>query len=168
LGSSRVAASCCSTRKSFRGSYRTSPLPFPNHHRSFLCSYCAIIPSACSFSDTKFHTSFEPGHSLQQHRNRCQQRVNLLRNVPKGSPSGCPHQISQPLISHFEACIRADLSFSLLWRALDTKFIPLFYPSNLGKRPLAERVKCKLYFYYARSVVAAAIVDIISYSWNSR
>ena len=42
LGSSRVAASCCSTRKNSQCSYRTSPLPFPYHHRSFLCSCCHV------------------------------------------------------------------------------------------------------------------------------
>jgi hypothetical protein len=82
-----------------------------------------------------------------------------------------PHP-SVTLMSYFGACIRADLSFSLLQyrRASDTTLIPLFSSTRatLSKRSPAESVKCKLYFSYAGSVVAAAIIDINSYSRNSR
>jgi hypothetical protein len=70
--------------------------------------------------------------------------------------------------SHFEACIRADLSFSLLSAGLRYEPPPpLFYPSNNSWLP-AESVKSKLYSFYARGIVAAIIIAMNLYSWNSR
>jgi hypothetical protein len=64
------------------------------------------------------------------------------------------------LISRFEACIRADLSFSLLSAGLRYEPPALFLPQQRLLNGRLLRVKWKLYFSYARSVVVATIIDI--------
>ncbi len=83
--------------------------------------------------------------------------VTKRANMPEGSSPS----FSSATISHFEACIRSDLSFRLLSAGLRYEA----YPPLLPQQPLVnglpiERVECKMYISYASGFVTAAITQV--------